>query len=1702
MKNTVTSLLLLFLLPVLCWAQFSKTHYIPPLSSSQDMPIGPKYLYISTPSITPIQFTIKQLGSTNITGTVSRDIPYVFDTTTSGNPSQFVVDQMDANIILQNAGYIIEAEDLISVSGRIIDETGNQAGCVVSKGMAALGTQFRIGGMTNMLVQNYVARHYTFISVLATENNTTVTFSGIKSGAVLVNNASVGNAPAPVLLNSGQSFIIAVQGPTNANRDALIGSLVTADKPIAVNCGSIGGTNGEMSNIDTGFDQIVSAERTGTDYIFIKSNGMDNVERVLLIAHEDNTQLFLSGATTPNYTLNAGQYVSLTGADYTTNGNLFVHSNKNIFAYQSVGDGSMPNQANQELFFVPPLSCQTPKSLDNIPFIELVGSRSFNGRVTITTKVGSTLNFIINTVPYTLAALSAQYNVVGPTPVIGNSDYVCYTISALQGNVSVYSTSELYLAAYGSDGAATFGGYYSGFVFKPEVVFQEVNVNLTNCIPNVELNVNAQNGFDTYQWYFNNVAIPGAISNSYSPTQPGYYKVKAGLASCGIELYSDEFPVSTCPTDLDNDYVPDNVDIDMDNDGITNCAESNGTQYLNLSNAAAGTIAVGTYSNTFTGTVTTSSTASSNPLTSTNDGTIVTDIPAGKINWVKYQLNFAQPISVGMEYAATANTTDLINDKGEYYISCPINQTITVENPNNQLLIDTNYDGFYESGVTRFSSFEIRFRVNSSIPLAAGTGTFKFQSNLTTSLTLLHKNLVDDSANRATFRYYATCVPKDSDNDGIADQLDLDSDNDGIPDFYESQGTNFSALTGTDTNNDGMDDLFGSTFVINDFDGDGIPNYLDLDSDNDGIYDLNESGNNAPDTDANGIIDALSVGGNGLQNSLETSTDNGLINYTLSDTDANGIFNYVALDSDNDTCNDVIEAGYTDTNSDGILGASSTPTVNSYGIVTGTGGYVNPNANYMIAAPINITTQPQDVTVCELQTAVFTVTPTVPVDAYQWQLSTDNGSTWNTLTNNAPYGGTTTATLTVTSVTPIMVGYLYRVILNRNGNSCGLNSDPATLTTYPLPVINSPLTLVQCDDDTDGISSFNLTQKNSLISTNAAFETFTYFTTQLGAETSDISVQITNPQVYTTTNTTVWVRVENANQCYRVARLNLIVSATQIPTGTHWDFIQCDYFVSSTNTDTDGIATFDFSLVTAQIQGLLPSTAAYTISYYKNEADALAETDSNGNSLAINNTSSYMNVGYPNVQPIWVRVESNVDNACFGLGPYITLSVQALPLIHTVGTNNVIRHCDDDQDGSYTFNTSNLESSILQGQTNVNISYTTSAGTSIPSPFPPTFTVNGTETINIRIENTGILAADGPCYRTGTITFIVDDLPELFAVNAADLIRCDDEIDPMQQDGLINFDTSTISSQLLQGQTGVDLTYILANGTVYSQNLPNPFTSGTQNVLVTAVNPINSSCPVTTTLTFEVKPLPYVNINAQGWDDTLVCTNLPNFNVTLDADVNPATFIPTYTYQWYFNGAAIPGANQYTLTVNQEGDYSVEVSNGSNCSVTRNIKVNASVIATIDSVTVVDLSDINTITVNVSGNGDYVYSLNESYGPYQSSNTFTGVPMGIHTVYVKDLNGCGIAEYTVSVLGVPAYFTPNGDGYNDTWNIKGVSEIFHAKTEILIFDRFGKLIKQISSLGAGWDGTYNGYPVNADDYWYYIKVDDGRIAKGHFALKR
>lgn len=392
---------------------------------------------------------------------------------------------------------------------------------------------------------------------------------------------------------------------------------------------------------------------------------------------------------------------------------------------------------------------------------------------------------------------------------------------------------------------------------------------------------------------------------------------------------------------------------------------------------------------------------------------------------------------------------------------------------------------------------------------------------------------------------------------------------------------------------------------------------------------------------------------------------------------------------------------------------------------------------------------------------------------------------------------------------------------------------------------------------------------------------------------------------------------------------------------------------------------------------------------------------------------------------------------------------------------------------------------------NVSVSYFDKKNIPLPSPLPNPFTTTS-QKIKVSVKNNTTSA----CSFDSTITFVVDDLPEIFPIDPALTTVCDDEIDPIKQDGKYAFDTSSFQSILLGNQTGMQVNYYDANNTPLPGPLPNPFITSTQTIKAEVVNPKNTTCTATNTIAFTVNPVPKISLLG----NELVCSNLSTFTKQIDAGLLDLNSIVDYNYSWFLDNTLIANETNYILTVNKKGSYTVEVIDKlTGCSKVRNITVDASDIA---SNVITNLDESNTITVSVTGNGDYEYALDEQNGYFQNDNTFQNVPAGIHTVYVKDKNGCGTVIKEVAVFGIPAFFTPNQDGHHDYWNIEGIAKNSNSTTTIQIFDRYGKLIKQIDPFGTGWDGTYIGMQMPSDDYWYVIKLDDNRIFKGHFALKR
>ncbi len=200
------------------------------------------------------------------------------------------------------------------------------------------------------------------------------------------------------------------------------------------------------------------------------------------------------------------------------------------------------------------------------------------------------------------------------------------------------------------------------------------------------------------------------------------------------------------------------------------------------------------------------------------------------------------------------------------------------------------------------------------------------------------------------------------------------------------------------------------------------------------------------------------------------------------------------------------------------------------------------------------------------------------------------------------------------------------------------------------------------------------------------------------------------------------------------------------------------------------------------------------------------------------------------------------------------------------------------------------------------------------------------------------------------------------------------------------------------------------------------------------------------------------------------------------------------TYSWNTN--PVETTNQ--ITVNAAGNYTVTVTNLDGCSATKTFTVDSSEPATITNIIVNDFSENNTATIEVSGNGIYQFSLNGIN--YHTSNIFTNLQVGNYNFFIKDTKGCGITPGKFQILSAPNFFSPNGDGINETWQIPLLA--LQPKTIISIFDRYGKLLYNFKANQNGWDGKFNGEVLVADDYWYTILFENGRLIKGHFSLIR
>ena len=188
----------------------------------------------------------------------------------------------------------------------------------------------------------------------------------------------------------------------------------------------------------------------------------------------------------------------------------------------------------------------------------------------------------------------------------------------------------------------------------------------------------------------------------------------------------------------------------------------------------------------------------------------------------------------------------------------------------------------------------------------------------------------------------------------------------------------------------------------------------------------------------------------------------------------------------------------------------------------------------------------------------------------------------------------------------------------------------------------------------------------------------------------------------------------------------------------------------------------------------------------------------------------------------------------------------------------------------------------------------------------------------------------------------------------------------------------------------------------------------------------------------------------------ILCVSSENASVVLEPlYIDTGLDQELYNFRWYLNGEIISN-NDASLMVLNEGEYSVIATNveKTGCEIEEFTEVILSsppnVVAEVSSLAFVESNTIE-VTAYGAGTDNYIYQIDG--GEWQENNIFRDVPIGEHTILVKDVLGCGERSISIMVLDYPRFFTPNGDGHNDTWRIKGLKNQPEAK--IYIFDRYG-----------------------------------------------
>ncbi|WP_370897545.1 T9SS type B sorting domain-containing protein [Chryseobacterium gossypii] len=536
----ILSFLFIFFIFTYTFAQLDREHWFAPMVDRTGNPNPYQTLYLSTNRTSPFPVSIYNNNVLIGTVNISKNNPQKFDVL-----RDYIITTQQTDLFTPTTkGLYLKAEFPFYANLRF--SVFNHAEIITSKGIPSTGKNF-YAASAPISVSNIILNF--MMSVLATEDNTTVTVTGYKS-TVQFSNGMTG-ATNPTLnftLNKGQSYIIDGIGNIAGNFDGFIGAKITANKPVNITNGNFNGqyAGDYPTSSDILMDQAVPVERLGNEFALVKGNGSigTNMEGAVVIATEDNTQIFVNNEIPPVATLNTGQYFVIPDTKYQPQGsnhyNLYIRTSKNAYVYQILaGNSNTGNEVATGGFnFIPALNCYLPKQINELGFINenfVHSNNNPSGILAIPTK----LNLITERGAVVTVNGVTPPATTGPFNMTGTNNWVTYGIPNVTGTITVVSSKAITAGINAGSDAVGYGGFFAGFPTQPVILKSG-----GDCIPGIILTVDPII-YDTYQWYVNGILIPGATSASYTPTQPGYYTCSVTMGSCA-PLVTEQFKVLNC----------------------------------------------------------------------------------------------------------------------------------------------------------------------------------------------------------------------------------------------------------------------------------------------------------------------------------------------------------------------------------------------------------------------------------------------------------------------------------------------------------------------------------------------------------------------------------------------------------------------------------------------------------------------------------------------------------------------------------------------------------------------------------------------------------------------------------------------------------------------------------------------------------------------------------------------------------------------------------------------------------------------------------------------------------------------------------------------------------------------------------------------------------------------------------------------------